>query len=128
MDDLKCFIFTSFAYWQRIEDPIMLIPSIGCFYQVQELEAEFEKMPNEKPQQSRFMRSQQDLKAKMEEKAAAAAGNGGGDVGEDDEGRGFCCLVEALMCCIITTDLSSKSLKQISKRILIWSILVIKFK
>ncbi|RUS89220.1 hypothetical protein EGW08_003030 [Elysia chlorotica] len=53
--------------------------------QVQELEAEFEKMPNEKPQQSRFMRSQQDLKAKMEEKAAAAAGNEGGDAGGDDE-------------------------------------------
>ncbi|GFO33537.1 cytoskeleton-associated protein 5 [Plakobranchus ocellatus] len=59
--------------------------------QVQELEAEFEKMPNEKPQQSRFMRSQQDLKAKMEEKAAAAAaaggdeGDGGNDAADDED-------------------------------------------
>jgi hypothetical protein len=30
------------------------------------LEAEFEKLGNEKPQQTRFLRSQQDLKAKME--------------------------------------------------------------
>lgn len=51
--------------------------------QVQELEAEFEKMPNEKPQQSRFMRSQQDLKAKMEEKAAAAASGDAADGGDD---------------------------------------------
>ncbi|KAK3102168.1 hypothetical protein FSP39_009299 [Pinctada imbricata] len=48
--------------------------------QVAELEAEFEKIGNEKPQQARFLRSQQDLKAKMEEKAA-----GGGEV--DDEGE-----------------------------------------
>nr|CAH0109138.1 unnamed protein product [Daphnia galeata] len=34
--------------------------------QVTELEAEFEKLGNEKPQQTRFLRSQQDLKAKME--------------------------------------------------------------
>lgn len=31
-----------------------------------ELEAEFEKLGNEKPHQTRFLRSQQDLKAKME--------------------------------------------------------------
>lgn len=37
-----------------------------------ELEAEFEKLQGEKPQQVRFLRSQQDLKAKMEEKAALA--------------------------------------------------------
>lgn len=30
------------------------------------MEAEFEKLGNEKPQQTRFLRSQQDLKAKME--------------------------------------------------------------
>lgn len=49
--------------------------------QVQEFEEEFEKITGGKPTQSRFMRSQQDLKAKMEEQAAAAAG---GDAGDDD--------------------------------------------
>lgn len=43
-----------------------------------ELEGEFEKLGNEKAQQQRFMRSQQDLKAKMEE-AAANAGDQDGD-------------------------------------------------
>ncbi|BFZ04985.1 hypothetical protein BsWGS_08024 [Bradybaena similaris] len=47
--------------------------------QVQELEAEFEKLPQEKAHQTRFMRSQQDLKAKMEEQVAAGAGDGGQD-------------------------------------------------
>lgn len=38
-----------------------------CLYQqIQELEAEFEKFGNEKVVQTRFLRSQQDLKAKME--------------------------------------------------------------
>lgn len=49
--------------------------------QVAELEAEFEKVGNEKPQQQRFLRSQQDLKAKMEEQAAA----GGGTANEGEE-------------------------------------------
>ncbi|XP_062581374.1 cytoskeleton-associated protein 5-A-like [Saccostrea cucullata] len=49
--------------------------------QVAELEAEFEKIGNEKPQQQRFLRSQQDLKAKMEEQALAG---GGGDEGEEE--------------------------------------------
>lgn len=35
------------------------------------MEAEFEKLGNEKPMQTRFLRSQQDLKAKMEAKMAA---------------------------------------------------------
>ena len=53
---------------------------------MQELEAEFEKLPSEKPQQTRFLRSQQDLKAKMEAAAAAAeAGEGGNDEDEDEE-------------------------------------------
>lgn len=43
-----------------------------------ELEIEFEKLGNEKAQQQRFMRSQQDLKTKMEE-AAANAGDQDGD-------------------------------------------------
>ncbi|KAH9494766.1 Cytoskeleton associated protein 5 [Bulinus truncatus] len=50
--------------------------------QVQELEAEFEKLPAGKAVQSRFMRSQQDLKAKMEEQAVAAA-EGGTEDGVD---------------------------------------------
>ena len=41
--------------------------------QIQELEAEFEKLPGGKVQQARFLRSQQDLKEKAE--AAAAAGS-----------------------------------------------------
>lgn len=45
------------------------------------MEGEFEKLGNEKAQQQRFMRSQQDLKAKMEE----AAASGGGD--EDGGGK-----------------------------------------
>lgn len=49
--------------------------------QVQELEAEFERLPNEKPVQTRFMKSQQDLKAKIEEQQAAAA-SGGASGGE----------------------------------------------
>ncbi|KAL3842600.1 hypothetical protein ACJMK2_020593 [Sinanodonta woodiana] len=55
--------------------------------QVQEFEAEFEKMPNKKPQQTRFLRSQQDLKAKMEEQAAGDgvdAGEGNDEGGADD--------------------------------------------
>ncbi|XP_059161081.1 cytoskeleton-associated protein 5-like isoform X1 [Physella acuta] len=53
--------------------------------QVQELEAEFDKLPPGKAQQSRFMRSQQDLKAKMEEQAVAAADGGGDDVTDGAE-------------------------------------------
>ncbi|KAK0049616.1 cytoskeleton-associated protein 5 [Biomphalaria pfeifferi] len=55
--------------------------------QVQELETEFEKLPAGKPVQTRFMRSQQDLKAKMEEQAVAAAegGNEDGVDGADEE-------------------------------------------
>ncbi len=48
--------------------------------QVTELEAEFEKLGNEKPMQTRFLRSQQDLKAKMEARLAA---------GEEDA-EGWC--------------------------------------
>ncbi|XP_033753517.1 cytoskeleton-associated protein 5-like [Pecten maximus] len=52
--------------------------------QVSELEAEFEKQPKEKPHQQRFMKSQQDLKAKMEEQAAEGGG-GAGDDGDEEE-------------------------------------------
>ncbi|XP_076471814.1 cytoskeleton-associated protein 5-like isoform X2 [Babylonia areolata] len=54
--------------------------------QVQEFEEEFEKITGGKPTQSRFMRSQQDLKAKIEEQAAAAAGGDGGDEDGEEEG------------------------------------------
>ncbi|CAH1786978.1 unnamed protein product [Owenia fusiformis] len=50
---------------------------------LQELEAEFENLPKEKAQQTMFLRSQQDLKAKLE--AQAAAREEGGDVEEDDD-------------------------------------------
>lgn len=47
---------------------------VFCFsFQVTELESEFEKLPPGKPSQTRFLRSQQDLKAKMLERAAAGA-------------------------------------------------------
>ena len=49
---------------------------------MQELEAEFEKLGSVKPHQARFLKSQQDLKAKMEEKAAAGD-EGGQDDGDD---------------------------------------------
>ena len=48
-----------------------------------ELEAEFEKTAGEKPQQSRFLRSQQDLRAKME----ARAEGGDDDGAEEDDGE-----------------------------------------
>jgi len=50
--------------------------------QVTELEAEFEKLANEKPQQTRFLKSQEDLNAIMQERAAMADG-GPGDNGEE---------------------------------------------
>lgn len=53
-------------------------------FQLTELEAEFENLPPGKPVQTRFMRSQQDLKAKAEAAAAAADGGAGGDADEDD--------------------------------------------
>ena len=49
-----------------------------------ELEAEFERLGGEKAHQVRFLKSQQDLKAKMEEKQAA--GDDGGEE-EGDDGR-----------------------------------------
>ena len=40
-------------------------------------------MTGGKPTQTRFMRSQQDLKCKMEEQAASAAGDDGDDGGKN---------------------------------------------
>ncbi|XP_065581749.1 cytoskeleton-associated protein 5-like [Artemia franciscana] len=51
--------------------------------QVSELEAEFDKIGHEKPVQVRFLRSQQDLKAKFE---AKAAGIEDGDEEEEEQG------------------------------------------
>ncbi|XP_074659801.1 cytoskeleton-associated protein 5-like [Tubulanus polymorphus] len=51
--------------------------------QLTELEAEFEKLPSEKPIQTRFLRSQQDLKEKLE--AQAAAREAGDDVDGEEE-------------------------------------------
>lgn len=53
-----------------------------------ELEAEFEKLPAGKPSQTRFMRSQQDLKAKAEAAAAAAEAGEEGDGEEDGDDGG----------------------------------------
>ena len=53
--------------------------------QISELEADFERLPTQKPQQQRFLRSQQDLRAKVEAQGAAADGGGGGDGGEAEE-------------------------------------------
>ena len=57
---------------------------LNFIFQVGELEAEFDKLPNEKAQQARFLKSQQDLKAKMEEKAAMAEA---GVEEEEEEGK-----------------------------------------
>ncbi len=54
--------------------------------QITELEAEFEKLPSGKPIQTRFLRSQQDLREKLEAEAAAAAA-AGEEEGEDDDGQ-----------------------------------------
>lgn len=54
--------------------------------QLTELEAEFDKLPSDRPVQTRFMRSQQDLKAKHESAAASAAeGAAGGDEEDGEE-------------------------------------------
>lgn len=59
----------------------MCLIAFKLLFQVTELEAEFEKLPNQKAQQNRFLRSQQDLKAKMEEQAAAGGGDGNAEDG-----------------------------------------------
>ena len=51
--------------------------------QITELEAEFEKLPAGKPLQTRFLRSQQDLREKLQAEAAAAAQGGEEEEGED---------------------------------------------
>lgn len=52
---------------QHIAKCQIKIFNVFVFYvKVTELEAEFQNLGNEKAQQTRFLRSQQDLKAKME--------------------------------------------------------------
>ncbi|XP_008309452.1 cytoskeleton-associated protein 5 isoform X1 [Cynoglossus semilaevis] len=50
--------------------------------QLKELEEEWVKLPSAPPKQSRFLRSQQDLKAKFEQQSAE--GGGGGECDDDD--------------------------------------------
>lgn len=56
--------------------------NVLVFLQLNELEGEFEKLGGTQPRQSRFMRSQQELKQKMESAAEAAED---GEDGEDEE-------------------------------------------
>ncbi|KAE8606436.1 hypothetical protein XENTR_v10010735 [Xenopus tropicalis] len=51
--------------------------------QLKELEEEWVKLPQSAPKQSRFLRSQQDLKAKFEQQQQAG-GDDGGDEGEEE--------------------------------------------
>ena len=55
---------------------------------LQELEEEFKNVGTEKPKQSRFLRSQQDLKAKMEAEMEARAMSGGDAAGAVAEAGG----------------------------------------
>ncbi|XP_064423215.1 cytoskeleton-associated protein 5 isoform X2 [Latimeria chalumnae] len=66
--------------WIRdaLRPPLQNINSL----QLKELEEEWVKLPTAAPKQTRFLRSQQDLKAKFEQQQAAA---GDGDEGEDEE-------------------------------------------
>lgn len=73
---------------KTLEACVIFIES--CCLQVAELEAEFEKLGNQKAQQARFLRSQQDLKAKMEEKAARA------EAGDEEEEEGFYYVISAI--------------------------------
>ena len=61
---------------------------------------EFEKLPGTKAQQTRFLRSQQDLKAKFEAQAAAKASGDGEGMGKttwlvigSEVWPKFCCIV-----------------------------------
>ena len=58
---------------------LYLYDNDGLFTQLKDLEDEWEKVgPGAQAKQSRFMRSQQDLREKMEAKAAAAAASAEG--------------------------------------------------
>lgn len=65
---------------------------LSAFKQVQEFEAEFEKLPADRPIQTRFLRSQQDLKAKLEQAASAAP------CGDGDASGKEACLVILRFC------------------------------
>ncbi|KAL7862680.1 hypothetical protein SRHO_G00116640 [Serrasalmus rhombeus] len=69
--------------WIRdaLRTPLQNINSV----QLKELEEEWVKLPAGAPKQSRFLRSQQDLKAKFEQQQAAGGDEGDGD--DDDDGE-----------------------------------------
>uniref|UniRef100_A0A670Z097 Cytoskeleton associated protein 5 n=1 Tax=Pseudonaja textilis TaxID=8673 RepID=A0A670Z097_PSETE len=52
--------------------------------QLKELEEEWVKLPSSTPKQSRFLRSQQEMKAKFEQQQAAGGDADGGDDGDED--------------------------------------------
>ncbi len=64
----------------------MLMVYIGCnitylilMFQLKELEEEWVKLPTAAPKQTRFLRSQQDLKAKFEQHQAAGGDEADGE-------------------------------------------------
>ncbi|XP_066504885.1 cytoskeleton-associated protein 5 isoform X2 [Hoplias malabaricus] len=69
--------------WIRdaLRTPLQNINSV----QLKELEEEWVKLPAGVPKQSRFLRSQQDLKAKFEQQQAAGGDEGDGDDDEETE-------------------------------------------
>lgn len=93
-----------------MSEPGLLVPhssllSRDC--QVSELEVEFEKLPGTKAQQTRFLRSQQDLKAKFEAQAAAKASGDGEGMGKttwlvigSEVWPKFCCIVCVACTCV----------------------------
>ncbi|KAM6973183.1 cytoskeleton-associated protein 5 [Aplochiton taeniatus] len=68
--------------WIRdaLRPPLQNINSV----QLKELEEEWVKLPTSAPKQSRFLRSQQDMKAKFDQQQAAGGGEADGD--DDDDG------------------------------------------
>jgi len=71
------------AYIHYILCQIVFIWCDICILQLTELEAEFENMPPGKPMQTRFLRSQQDLKAKMLERQALGDDQSDNQTGDD---------------------------------------------
>lgn len=71
--------------WIRdaLRPPLQNITSV----QLKELEEEWVKLPTSPPKQTRFLRSQQDLKAKFEQQQAAGGDEADGEVDEEIEAR-----------------------------------------
>lgn len=55
------------------------ITYLTFFFQLKELEEEWVKLPTTAPKQTRFLRSQQDLKAKFEQQQAAGGDEADGE-------------------------------------------------